>query len=895
MILRILRKLWYRILAIFRISRFENEMEREMQFHLDMETEKNLRRGMTPKEARRVALIHFGGVEQTKEDCRETSRAMFLENLWRDVSYGARILIKNPGFTIIAVITLALGIGANTAIFSVIYGVLLRPLPYKNGEQLVVLHQEAPLAGISAGGFGFSVKEIIDYREQSQTLESVVEHHSMSFTLFGGAEPENIQTGVVSANFFDVMGVRPLLGRTFVPEDEAPGAEAVLVLSYDYWKRSHDGDPNIVGRVFRMNNRPHTVVGVLPSIPQYPRENDVYMPTTACPTRASEGFITNRNRRMMGAFGRLKPGISVEQAKSEIAAIAAGMQREHPDSYPDNIGFRATLDPLQEELTRQARPTFLILLGTAGLVLLLACANVANLTLSRLMRREREMAVRSALGASQSRLIRQLLTESTLVALAGGVLGIILAAAGLNLLVEFASRYTSRASEISLDGSVLFFTLAISIISGIGFGLIPALSTRENLVTALKEGSGQSTISNARQRIRAALLVAQVTISFILLIGAGLMLRSLNNLQHVNPGFNPERVLVMPLSANWSKYTTPDQYRDFSLRVVDKIKDQPGVMSTAVGTTYPLNPLGIAFGPFNIKFKIEGRPVPEGELAPQTDYRRVSADYFQTIGVPLIRGRLFAESDKKGTQEVAILNQSMAAHRWGDEDPIGRRVYLDNGDGTETLVTIVGIVGNVKQYGLEREPGDELYRPVAQGGGATNLLVRTTNDPELLTRQIRKAIYEVDPETAINKVTTLEDVRNESLSSPKLITILLGMFAALSLVITATGIAGVIALMVNQRTHEIGIRLALGASPARVLAMVLRQGMTLVFLGLALGVAGAVGLSHVLSALLFGVQPTDLITFLGVSLSLILASGAACLVPARRVTSIDPMRALRSE
>lgn len=888
----ILRKLWYRILAIFRISRFENEMEREMQFHLDMETEKNLRRGMTPQEARRVALLHFGGVEQTKEECRDASRAMFLETLWRDISYGTRILIKSPGFTLIAVITLALGIGANTAIFSVIYGVLLRPLPYKNGDQLVVLHQEAPLAGVSSGGFGFSVKEITDYREQSQTMESLVEHHSMTFILFGGTEPESIQTGVVSANFFDVMGVRPLMGRTFIPEDEVPGAEAVLVLSYDYWKRSHDGDSTIVGRVFRMNNRPHTVIGVLPPIPQYPRENDVYMPTSACPTRSSEPFIANRNRRMMGVFGRLKSGVSVEQAKSDVAMIAAGMQREHPDSYPENTGFRATLDPLHEELTKQARPTFLILLGTAGLVLLLACANVANLTLSRLMRREREMAVRSALGASQGRLIRQLLTESTLVALAGGVLGVILAAAGLNLLVEFASRYTSRASEISLDGSVLFFTLAISLISGIGFGLIPALSTRENLVTALKEGSGQSTISVARQRIRGILLVAQVTISFILLIGAGLMLRSLNNLQHVNPGFNPERVLVMPLSANWSKHTTPDHFRDFSLRIIEKIQGQPGVMSVAMATTYPLNPMGIAHGPSNLRFLIEGRPLAEGEIAPQTDYRRVSTDYFQTIGLPLVRGRVFTAADKNGAPDVALLNQSMATHRWGDEDPIGKRVSLDNG---ETWVTIVGIVGNVKQYGLERESGDELYRPIAQGGGASNLLVRTANDPESLTRQIRQAIYEVDSETAINKVTTLEDVRNESLASPKLITILLGMFAALSLIITVAGIAGVMALMVNQRAHEIGIRLALGASPTRVLAMVFRQGMTLVILGLALGIAGAMGLSQMLSTLLFGVQPTDLITFLGVSLALTTASGVACLVPARRVTSIDPMRALRSE
>jgi len=888
--MKILRKLWRRILSLFHISRFERDMDSEMQFHLDMETEKNIRLGLTREEARRQAIVRFGGVEQLKEECRDTSRAMFLENLWRDISYGTRILLKSPGFTLIAVITLALGIGANTAIFSVIYGVLLRPLPYSDGERLVVLHQQAPLAGID--DTGFSVKEITDYRERNQTIEEVVEHHSMNFILLGGTEPENIQSGVVSANFFDVMGVKPLMGRTFVPEDELPGAEAVLVLSYDYWQRSHNGDPNIVGRVFRMNNRPHTVIGILPSIPQYPTENDVYMPTSACPTRSSERFITNRNSRMMSTFGRVKPDVTIRQAESDIARIAAQMKTEHPDSYPENTGFTATLAPLQEELTRQARPTFLILLGTSGLVLLLACANVANLTLARLMRREREMAVRSALGASRGRLVRQLLSESTLVALAGGVLGIVIAAAGLDLLVEFASRYTNRASEISLDGSVLLFTLAVSIISGIGFGLIPALSTRENLATALKDGSNQATAGIARQRVRSILLVAQITISFILLIGAGLMIRSLYNLQQVNPGFNPERVLVMPLSMNWSKYTTNDLYRDATIRVLEKISEQPGVMSAAMGTTYPLNPMGIAHGPSNIRFLIEGRPLADGEIAPQTDYRRVSTDYFQTINLPLVRGRVFAESDKKGTPDVAIINQSMAAHRWGDEDPLGRRISLNNG---ESWATIVGIVGDVKQYGLERQSPDELYRPMAQEGGASNLLVRSVTDPVALGRQLRRAIYEVDPEIAINEVTTLEEVRDESLASPRLLATLLGMFAALSLLITAAGIAGVMALMVNQRTHEIGIRLALGASPARVLSMVFKQGMALVIVGLVIGVAGAIGLSQVLSALLFEVQPTDLFTFIGVSIALTAASATACLLPARRVTAIDPIRALRSE
>jgi predicted permease len=886
----IVNKLWRRGRALFTVRRIEQELEREMRLHLEMETEENIRRGLHPDEARRVALRNFGGVDRYKEECRDVRRNRRLETLWQDVRFGARMLGKNPGFTLLAVVTLSLGIGANTAIFSVVYGVLLRPLPYQNGHELVVLQQYSARSG--ANNLGFSVKEINDYRKQSQTLAELTEHHSMNFTLLGGVEPERIQTGVVSANFFEMMGVKPLLGRTFLPEDEVHGAEAVLVLSYNYWQRSHRGDPALIGQRFRMNDRPHLVIGVLPPVPQYPNENDVYMPTSACPTRSSEGFQANRAGRMMSVFGRLKPGSAVTQAQADLSVVASGLQQQYADAYPANQGFRTSVTSLHDELTQRAQKTFLILLGTAGLVLLIACANVANLALARVMRRERELAVRAALGASRGRLIRLLLAESTLLALWGGALGLGLAAFSTEMLVRFAERFTPRAHEISLDSTVLLFALLLSVATGLLFGLMPALSIGRNLTPSLKEGGAQMTHGPLRQRLRSALVIAQVAVSFMLLIVAGLMTRSLLKLQQVNPGFDAERVLVMRVSPNWSKHTTSQQYRDFSLKLLEKLQPQPGVITAAMATNYPLNPQGIARGPFQRDFLIEGQLPNDGQAAPQADFRIVSPAYFETLRLPLMAGRSFTEADHIEAPAVAIINQSLARHRWGNENPVGRRISLDRG---ATWVTVVGVVADSKSYGLEREVADELYRPVAQTSGAVFLLARTRVEPHNLVRQLRSAVYEFDPETAIDHVRTLEEARREALASPRLTATLLNLFAVLALVITAAGIAGVMALAAAQRTHEIGVRLALGARRSSVLWLVVGQGLKLVVLGLVLGAVGAVAMTRVVSSLLFAVEPTDPLTFGAMALVLLGAAALACFLPARRVTGIDPLIALRSE
>jgi putative ABC transport system permease protein len=835
-----------------------------------------------------------------REENSEGGAGLF-ESVWRDVQYGVRVLRRSPGFTAAAVLTLALGIGANTAIFSVIYGVLLRPLPYHEGERLVVVRQQA--RANNASSLGFSVPEFFDYRDQNKTMESMVEHHSMNFVLYGRDEPERVQTGVVSSNFFDVLGVKPLLGRTFTPEDERQGGEAVLMLSHKYWQRSHGGDPSIVGRVFRMNNRPHTVVGVLPPIPEYPSESDVYMPTVNCPFRSSPQTIENRQARLLSVvFGRLKPGATVEQAQADADTVAGNLKATYPDNYPQNIGYAAQVSELGEALTQQARPTFLILLATTGLVLLIACANVANLNLARVLRRQPEMAMRTALGASRGRLIRQMLTESVLLSLCGGALGLLLAAWGLPLLTSFAARFTNRTAEIGIDSSILLFALLLSAGTGLVFGLLPALSygksSKQSLAAALKEDGGRATAAG-KNRVRGFLTVAQVAISFTLLIGAGLMLRSLIKLQQVDPGFRPDNVLVMRLAPNWTKLintsdpnATTAQYAAYFKRLLERVSREPGVAEAAISSTYPLNPAGLTQRPNGVSVIIEGRPQDDGRAAPRLDARSVSPAYFRTVGVPLMRGRMFADSDDAKAPPVSIVNEAAARHRWGSEDPVGKRVSFDNG---QTWVTIVGVVGNVKQYGLDKEPADEIYGPVAQLAFGSFLTVKTKGEPLAASKALRDAVHEVDAETAIDQVRTLQQVLDDSVASPRLTAWLLGLFALVALVITAAGISGVMALAVTQRTREIGIRLALGATRTRIVTMIMRQGMTLVLVGLAVGVAGALALNGLVASLLYATPGADPVTFAAVSCLLVLVAGAACLIPSLRATAIDPMLTLRRE
>ncbi|MGH9373662.1 MAG: ABC transporter permease, partial [Vicinamibacterales bacterium] len=545
-----------------------------------------------------------------------------MDTLKQDLGLAIRDLQRHPGFALTVVLTMALGIGANAAIFSVVHGVALSRLPYEHGDRMVIVRQQRPLAGIQ--NQGFSPKEVLDYREQSTTLDQVLEYHSMWFILLGRGEPERVQTGVVSANCFDAMGIRPIAGRTFRDEDDKPGADAVLMLSHGYWRSRFGGDPGVVGQVFEMNDRPHTVVGVLPPIPQYPQENDVYMPVSACPFRSAQTTIDNRNARMVQVFGRLEPGAGRAQNASDLSLVAARLQQAYPESYPSSSGYTAASVPLRDELTRRFRPTLQVLAGAAAFVLLIVCASVANLLVARLVRREREMAVRAALGAGRWRLFRQLLTESTLLALLGGAVGVVLAAVSLDVLAAFAERFTTRAGEITLSVPVLAFTFGVAVITGVIVGAMPALPGRADLVGAMQDGG--RTVSSGRLSMRNALIVGQVAISFMLLIAAGLMLRSVLQLQAVDPGIRTDSVLTMRVALNFTKYADPARIAQFHTALVERLRGIPDVRSVGAASTFPLN----QGGGFLSGVRIEGQADTDAARLPRVDVNAASPGYFQT-------------------------------------------------------------------------------------------------------------------------------------------------------------------------------------------------------------------------------------------------------------------------
>ncbi len=812
------------------------------------------------------------------------------EILKQDCAYAFRMMAKNRGFTLIAILTLTLGIGANTAIFSVVHTVLLSPLPYRNGQQLIFILQKAPRVG--QGDAGFSVPEINDYREQNRTLSSLVEYHAMSFTLFGHGDPERIRTGVVSWNYFDTFGIQPILGRTFQPSDEKMGAPAVLLLSYEYWRSSFRGDRGILGKTFEMNDKPHTVIGVLPPVPQYPVENDAYMPTVACPFRSAKDHIENRDMRMMEVFGRLKPSVTLAQAKADVATIAGRLQAEYPKSYPTEAGYSTGASSLREELTHGARPTLIVLLAAAGFVLLIACANVANLTLARMARRERELAVRTALGAGRSRLLRQLLTESLILALIGGAAGLLLAYDSLGLLVDFAAKLTPRAHEIHIDVGVLLFTLAAALGVSIIFGTLSAVSARGDVSSGLKEGSAGAGSGHQRNLVRSVLIVAQIAFSFVLLIGAGLMLRSLYRLLQVNPGYVPRRVLAMRLTFNWSKHKTGEEIALEAKQLLDRAQGEPDVASAAISLTYPLEPELLSYGQITTTFEVEGHPVAPGADLPFANQASASPDYFKTLGIPLLRGRVFADADTQKSLQVVIINEAMRQRYFANEDPIGKRLTPNSG---KDWYTIVGVVGDVREMGLDHKAAIEVYSPVSQSADARVLLARTIVDPRILAARLGKAVHEVDPQIAVSHVLSLEEARHESLTAPRLTASLLGLFATLALLIAVAGIGGIMALSVSQRIREIGIRMTLGAQPSGILRMIVSQGLILALLGVGIGLVGAMALTRLLQSLLFEVGPTDPATFISVAAVLVAAAVIACLIPARRAASIDPNVALRCE
>jgi putative ABC transport system permease protein len=877
----------------------DRELNAEVRFHIEMETAKYVRQGMDPESARTAAMRNFGPMEKHKEEAREARGVTWLDELAGDLRYGVRTLIKNPGFALLAILTLGLGIGANTAIFSVINGVLLKPLPYENGDRLVLIRQSAP--GLNQPNAGVSIKELYDYREQLKSFEGLVEFHQMSFDLLRRGEPDRVDTGVVSPNFFKVLGINPILGRSFVDTDDDEGSEAVLILGHSYWQTKFGGDRTIVGQVFEMNDRPHTVVGVLPAVPHYPNEVDVYMPTSACPFRANAERQIERNRRAFSAlqvFGLLKSDAQPAAAATEVSNVGQRFFTAFPEVYRSNAQFQARTAVVLDELTTNARQLLWILLGTTGLILLIACANVANLTLARMMRRDRELAMRTALGAGKWRLVRQLLTESTVVSLAGGLVGVFFAWSTLDMLTTFVGRFTARTGEVALDPLVLAFTLGIAIVTGLAFGTLPALTTRRDIVNTLKAGGKGTSDAGSRRYVQSALIVAQVAVSVVLLVGAGLLMLSFYRLQNVNPGYQADRVLSADIFGNFTKYPNGKGLKELYVTVLERLQSSPGVVSAAITNGVPL----AGTQPGQTRFQVRGQTYDTPESAPSAVIRTATPGYFATLGIPLRQGRTFTELDHEQAPQVVVINESMVKF-WEGKNPVGSDIIFTGppvkpgGPPTEIVLTIVGVVADVKTFGLDRDAVAQIYRPLRQipGGIAGSVLVRTSGEPRDAAALIKQAVHALDAELPIENVQTLEEIRDGYLAAPRLTAVLLTVFAALALLVTIAGITGVIATSVTQRTQEFGVRMALGASQHSVLRMVLRQGFVLIAIGLVVGIGASVGLSKVLQRYLFNTTPTDPLTFAIVSLAFIVAGTLACLGPAWRATTVDPMRALRAD
>ena len=812
-----------------------------------------------------------------------------MEHLLRDVRFAARTLRKSHIFAVFAIVTLGLGIGANTAIFSVIDGVLLKPLPYTSGERLLLIRHSAALAG--RPNPGVSIRELYDYREQAASFDDLVEYHQMNFDLLRKGDPDRVNVGVVSHDFFDVLGIRPILGRTFVAHDDQAGAEAVLVVSHSYWQKAFGGDPRIVGKVFQMNDRPHTVIGVLPAVPMYPQENDVYMSVSACPFRAAAEQRVHQNRRAFAAltvFGRLRPGVSHARAAAEVEAVCHRFSGANPAVYVRSSGFRATGIPVREALTSDARPLLLILLGITGLVLLIASANIANLSLARLLRRERELAVRAALGAGRAQLIRQLLMESTLLSLAGGAVGLFFASSTLSLLTTFVGRFTARTSEIQIDPRVLAYTLALSLLTGVVFGILPAVTSRRDLISAMKQGTKGAGISPGRRRLQNALIVGQVAVSVVLLVGAGLLVASAYRLQRVEDGYQAEQVLSAEAFTNFSKYPDAASQQRFYDAAILRLESEPGVVSVAVTNAVPLSAIQPGANPVLIK----GQTDPASEKRPTADLNVSTPRYFSTLGIPLLEGRDFAAADTRDAARVVIINKTMTKY-WRAGKAIGSQISIDNG---ETWATVVGVAGDTRQYGLDHAIVPEVFVPLSQSSGlGGRFIVRSQGDPAALADVLRRDIQSVDPDMPVKNIVTLGDLRAQSLATPRLTALLLTIFAALALAVTIAGISGVIAISVTHRLEEFGIRMAFGAGRPQILALVLGEGLRLIVAGLALGLIGASLAGRALSAYLFATRPSDPVTLAAVCVAFVVAGVLSCLGPAWRATSADPLQSLRAD
>jgi putative ABC transport system permease protein len=810
-----------------------------------------------------------------------------MDSLLQDLRYAVRVLLKKPGFTALSVIALALGIGANSAIFSVVNAVLLRSLPYDDPERLVMVWGTMPQTDRAS----VSPADFIDYQEQNRVFEQVAAFNAAGFTLTGAEEPEQIRGARVSSGFFSVLGVRPTAGRAFHAEDDKPGAARVVVLGQKLWHRRFNSDQNIIGRNITLNGQSFTVIGIMPAEFQFTVPGIFRTPAELWTPSALVKDNTTRGNQYLRVIGRLKPGVSMERAQAEMTTIASQLQQEYPNT---NSGLGVRLIGLHEQVVGNIRSALLILLGTVGFVLLIACANVANLFLARAAARQKEIAIKMALGATRARLARQLLTESMLLALIGGAFGILLALWSTDVLVSLSPANLPRVKEVGVDRYVLGFTLLISILTGALFGLAPALqASKPDLNETLKEGSRGSSENLGRGSLRRLLVVSEVALALVLLIGAGLMIKSFLRLSEVNAGFNPQNVLTMMLSLPRAKYKEPHSQAAFFQEAFERIKGLPGV--EAVGA---INDLPLGGDRDSTAFAVEGRPaLPPGQQ-PNTEWRLVNADYFKAMSVPLLKGRAFTEEDKSDAPPVVVINDSFARRFFPDEDPIGKRVILNLAISNPAPAPreIVGVAGDVRDLGLDAEPQPEVYAPYLQETVSyMALMVKSNTDPAGLATAVRSQVLAIDKDQPISGIQSMGQIVKESVAGRQFNMMLFAIFAGVALLLAAVGIYGVMAYSVTQRTHEIGIRMALGANHRDVLRLIVGQGMTMALVGVGLGLAVALILTRVMASLLYEVSATDPLTFAAIAFLLAAVALLACYIPARRAMNVDPMVALRYE
>jgi putative ABC transport system permease protein len=810
-----------------------------------------------------------------------------MDVLWRNVVYSVRMLLKRPSLTAVAIIAIALGIGANTAIFSVVNTVILQPLPYEHPEQLVMLATEQRNQALDGRG-SFSVPDFLDIQRASTTLEYVAMHQGTGTVVTEGGDPERVLGAAVSADYFPLLRVKPVLGRVFTREEDKPGAPSIVLLSYGLWQRRFGGDPNIVGREINLGGKT-TVVGILPAGFQYPideESQDFWEPLFAATFLTKEAREARANRNM-SAIGRLKRGVTVDQAKADLDLLARQVEQHSPESNT-NIIFNAV--SMHEDITREYRTALFVMLGAVGLVLLIACANVANLLLARAAARQKEVAIRMALGASRRRIAGQLLTESLLLSLAGGVLGLLLASWGIDLLVAYGPADVPRLHNVAVDRYVLLFTLLVSTLTGLIFGLAPALQAAKPDPGNMLKDAGRGLSHAGRSRMRSALIVSEVAFSLMLLVGAGLLINSFWRLLRTDAGFDARGVLALDIPLSRARYPKPEDRPPVFEQLVSKMKALPGVRDAAVVNNVPLTDFD-----YELSFQIEGREPYKPGNEPVADYTVASNDYFRTMDIALQRGRAFTTHDTANTPQVMVVSEAFVKRYFPNEDPIGRRIIFDGNNRVPR--EIVGIVADVRRNGLDVEVQPEMYVSHVQNPERRmNVVLRTeSGDASQLAQAARAEVKAFDANQIIWRVQTLEELLGTSVAPRRFNMLLLGIFAGVALVLAAVGLYGVMSYSVSWRTHEIGIRMALGAKRADVLRLVVRQGMTMTLIGLAIGLAGAFVFSRVMIGLLHGVSPTDPLTFTGVSIVLLLVAFLACLIPARRATRVDPIVALRTE